>query len=255
MNIDDIELYHKYSGKDNLYNIYSTYKLMLAITYRDNVIISDTINYNEVEGSFTSGLSAEDVHIIANNKEIELAHNLNGKILSTVGYTFNSFAKNAIDLSFFKSYIKFYGISKSKKLASGDQIKILEKRIKALESLDKDIFNRDIFNKELDDLIKLFIDLKQSEDYKNHSSFKFYLHANLASLYTLKEKFEMAKTNYDFGLLYNDKEKFNRIIKEEKLKMEYRKKNKSILFDNNNFNEAYSNQYLEIFKTRKRVIN
>jgi len=102
MNIDDIELYHKYSGKDNLYNIYSTYKLMLAITYRDNVIISDTINYNEVEGSFTSGLSAEDVHIIANNKEIELAHNLNGKILSTVGYTFNSFAKNAIDLSFNK---------------------------------------------------------------------------------------------------------------------------------------------------------
>ncbi len=255
INIDDVELYHEYSGKDNIYNIYSKYKLVLSITHKKNVIIGDTINYNDIEGSFVSSLSPKDVHIIANNKESELAHNLNSKILSKIVYPLNTDIKDLIDLSFSKDYIKFYGISKAKKLISEDQIKSLGKRIKNLESLDKNILNRDEFNTELNSLITLFSDLKKSKDYTNYNSFKSYAHANLASLYTLKEDFNKAGTNYDYALLYNNKDRFNTILKEEKLKMKYKKENKQILFNDDNFNDSYSTQYLKTFKTRKRKIN
>jgi len=116
--MDDVELYHEYTGKDDIYEIRGDYEYRLSITHKNEIISNDTYKYEEVLGSFTSSLSDEDVHIIATNKASEMAIYLNEKILKSSVAAFRRFASNRVDLSFTLEFIKFYGISKTKKLVS-----------------------------------------------------------------------------------------------------------------------------------------
>lgn len=256
MEMDDVELYHEYTGEDGVYNINTAYQVRLSVLHKNDIIVSDTLHYNETISTFTSELSGEDVHIIATNKANELALTLNDQVLPAIISSFHQFSKDLVDLSFTQDFIKFYGISKSKKLITGEETKVIEKRIKKLENLDKDILNRDAFNKELEELTTIFIDLRSSDDYKNHESYRFYVHANLASLYTLREDFGKVHYHYNLALTYTDKARFTMMVNEQLGKAMRRKENQSLLFDSTmGFNESYSANYLEIHNTRKRVIN
>jgi len=254
--MDDVELYHEYTGKDDIYEIRGDYEYRLSITHKNEIISNDTYKYEEVLGSFTSSLSDEDVHIIATNKASEMAIYLNEKILKSSVAAFRRFASNRVDLSFTLEFIKFYGISKTKKLVSGEKVKELEKMLRDLEGLDKDIFNRERFDERVALLVSEFKNLLSSEDYNNHDSYKFYVNANLASLYTLKESFIKANEYYEVALNHNNKARFVSIVGDELRKTNYRMKNKSLMFNTDGtFNNQLSQKYLNYVKTRKRANN
>ena len=254
--MDDVELYHEYTGEDNIYEIKGDYEYRLSVTYQNKIVARDTLYFQEVLGEFTSSLSAEDVHIIATNKASELAINLNEKILRGSVGAFRSFASKYVDLNFHKEFIKFYGISKTKKLVSEQKVKELDRRIKDLKGLDEDVYNRNLFNNEVALLVQEFLKLKSSDDYVNQDAYKVYVNANLASLYTLLESYSLVQEYYKAALSYNKKARFVSIINDELNKAIYRMNKKSLLFKKGNvFDERYSKKYLEVFQTRKRAIN
>lgn len=256
LDMDDVVLFHEYTGKEGIYNINSEYEIRLSVSHKDKVIVTDTLRFGKTVGSFTSELPAEDVHIIATNKANELASSLTDNIMSSAIGNFHQFSKNLVDLSFTKDFIRFYGISKQKKLITGEETKVVEKRIKKLEQLDKNILKRDAFNNEVKELTAIFMNFKTTEDYKNYEGYRFYVQANLASLYTLGEIFDKVPYHYNLALTHTEKSRFKIWINDELNKTMRRKENKSLLFDGNmKFNDGYSASYLEIYNTRKRVIN
>ncbi len=254
--MDDVELYHEYTGEDNIYEIKGNIEYRLSVTHQNKTIASDTLYFEEVLGEFTSNLGPEDVHIIATNKASELAIYLNEKILKSSVNAFRSFASRHVDLNFRREFIKFYGISKTKKLTAVEKVKELEKRIKKLERLDENVIQRNNFNIEVEKLVQEFLELKDTVDYINNDSFKLYVNANLASLYTLLESYALVQEYYEIALKYNKKARFVSIINDELNKAKYRMRNKSLLFNEaNEFDFQYSKKYLEVLLTRKRVIN
>lgn len=254
--MDDVELYHEGTGENDMYAIKGDYEFRMSIIHQDAVVVSDTLSYSESLGIFSTGLPKEDVHIIATNKASELAMDLNGKILKSSVNAFRRFAHSRIDLSYTRQYLKFYGISKTKKLNTGVKVMELHKRIKNLEKLDEIVTDRNAFNNELGLLIKEFISLKNSNDYAQNKMFKFYVHSNLASLYTLNESFDKVNSNYETALKYNDRAKFVGIITDELRKTNQRRDNKANLFDRHgNFKDRFSQRYLEYYNTRKKAIN
>ncbi|MBD1259832.1 hypothetical protein HZY62_04480 [Maribacter polysiphoniae] len=254
--MDDVELYHEYTGKDNIYEVKGDYEFRLSITHQNAIVTADTLEYSEVLGTFASSLSDEDVHIIATNKASELAIYLNEKILTSSVNAFRRFARARIDLSYTKEYIKFYGISKTKKLEIGEKVHELHKRIKNLEKLDEIVNDRGAFNKEVNLLIEEFTSMKNLNDYAQYDTFKFYVHSNLASLYAITESFNKVRTNYETALTFNDKARFVGIITEELRKSNHRADNKTNLFDEEGkFKETFSHRYLEYYNTREKAIN
>ena len=61
--MDNVELYHEYTGKDDIYEIKGDYEYRLSVTHQNKLITTDTLKYQEILGSFSSTLPAEDVHI------------------------------------------------------------------------------------------------------------------------------------------------------------------------------------------------
>ncbi len=256
IDMDDVEVYHKYTGADNTYELIAAYEYKLSVKHKDQIVVSDTVKYADVLDTFVSELPEEDIHIIATNKARNLAVNLNEIILKNSVSTFQRFAKNNIDLVFEKDYIKFYGITKHKKLSSGEKLKLLDERLHNIKKLDQDRTNRDAFTNELDDLITSFEELKQSNDYNNNRSFVLYVSSNLASLYALTEYFGLAEKHYKQAEQQVERERFRGILKDEMLKMTRRKKNKSKMFDTDgNFKQELSIEYLNYYTTKIKTIN
>ncbi len=254
--LDDVVLFHEYTGKDDVYEIKSTYQLHVSIIHKGAVHVEDTYTFNEVAGTFTSALRGQDAHIVATNKATEMAAGLNDAVLKNLVYVFNNFAKKTVDLSFTPSYIKFYGISKTKKLSVGEQIKSLEKRLKGLKKLDENVLDRKAFQTEVGALAKALEQFKEATDYAELMAFRFYVHANLASLHLLMENFDVAEAHYKVASENAEKERFQLLLKEERGKMAPRVQNKPLLFTPDfRFNSTYSEQYLTIKETRKRIIN
>jgi ASC-1-like (ASCH) protein len=254
--MDDVEVYHEYTGEDDIYEIKCDYEYRLAITHKKQVVASDTLKYQKVLGTFTSSLSAKDVHIIATNKASDLAIHLNETILTGSVAAFRNFSRKYVDLTYTKEYIKFYGISKTKKLMTGEQVKVLDQKLKKLKDTDKEIFNRDMFHTHVEELISDFKKLKNSEDYQVHDPYKFYVNANLASLHALLESYALVASYYETALQYNNKARFVSIVADELYKSQYRMTNKAIMFaEDGTFNADLSPKYLTFIETRKRANN
>jgi hypothetical protein len=254
--MDNVELYHEYTGKDDIYEIKGDYEYRLSVTHQNKLITTDTLKYQEILGSFSSTLPAEDVHIIATNKASELAIYLNEKILTSSVNAFRNFASRRVDLTYSKEFIKFYGISKLKKLSSGEKVKELEKRLKNLKDLDEEVLNRDNFDREVEMLVDDFKKLIDSEDYNIYDSYKFYINANLASLHAITESYSLVDTYYETALKYNKKARFVSIAADELHKSRWRMNNKSLLFkEDGKFDTRKSQKYSDYFKTRKRANN
>ena len=256
MDITDVELFHEYTGKDNLYTINSSYDVLLSVSYKDEVLHSEIIHYGDVVGTFESALRKKDVVVVATNKAMQIAPAVGADIQSNIIYTFRNVMRNWIDLAFEKKYIKFFKLSKFKKLATGEQIKRLDKRLKNLAKLDEDIIDRLEFDTEVKALLSEFTSLIDSEDYKSHDGFKSFVHANMASLLHLSESFADADVHFDKALIYNDKSAFRMFISEERKHMDSRAQNKALLFDESGRpNAEYSVQYAKKRKTMQREVN
>jgi len=241
--VSDIEFYHKKNGKTaGQYAIYYRYSVRFSITHKDEILTEKTYEYDEYAQEFSTELRGEDVHIVATNKTTELAKDFNDAVLKRVSSVIKKHLKETIDLSFRREYIKFYGLTKQKKLSFGEEIKALQRRFKELKKIDQEIENRSGYQTRL----------KSANEYSNLAAFRFYIHANLASIYTLKEQYEQANKHYDIAAKHTDKLRFQNIIKEEQDKMQPKWKSKEALFQSIT---AFSPKYQTVLETKKRVIN
>ncbi len=251
--VSDIEFYHKKNGKTaGQYAIYYRYSVRFSITHKDEILTEKTYEYDEYAQEFSTELRGEDVHIVATNKTTELAKDFNDTVLKRVSWVIKKYLKETIDLSFRREYIKFYGLTKLKKISVGEEIKALQRRLKELKKIDQEIENRAGYQTELQALGEALEHFKSASEYRNLEPFRFYIHANLASIYTLKEQYEQANEHYDIAARHTDKLRFQNIIKEEQDKMQPKWKSKENLFQSIT---AFSPKYQTVLETKKRVIN
>jgi len=250
--LSDIEFYHKPTETTGKYEIHYSFNLFISVGKAGRIFDEKQYSFQEIAGEFYTQLQGADVHIVATNKATALAKTLNDALLKKSGRLFRNYIRATMDLSFTKQSLKFFGISKLKKLQSESEIRLLDTRLGDLKKLDKIFDERDNYENELQEIVKTLEQLRESPDYKMLPAYRFYIHGNLASLYTLLTHYELARANYEHALANAEKERFRAMITEEQEKMEVKWRNRQTLL---NANTAISVRYAKVLETRKSVIN
>lgn len=219
LKVEDVELFYQKGEERNTYDLQYKYAFDVLIHCRERIHAQKHYEYGGKAITFTSSLSAKDVPIMAIEVAKKQIWKINDEVLKNTLVTFNYFSKGEVDMAFNPQFIQFYGLSKSKKLDEGVAVKSLEDKIRALEFIDGPEVDRNQFVKALQVLEQELIGLRESADYQELSSFKYFVHANLSRIYQLMEQFDLSGVEIELALHVADKERFKNWMLEERRKL------------------------------------
>lgn len=243
LEVSDIIVSHKRSKIDSIYELYGKANAKIKITHRDVEVYSDTLSFYGVADKVNSQLSYSEFNdkALAIYKENYIV--VNTYVLAQFINRLHNLVYTS-DMSYQTRNTTFYGMKRTKKLNDPGVVDELVLQIKRFNKNDKGFDNREERNKEVEVIIEKVKNTIESSDYKNHDSYKAFVHGNLGALYGVldnvplaiehyKKAKELEDRDFDFskGILYlrYEEEKKNNFLQNGEVPKEFAKNYQLVL--------------------------